>query len=85
MSLKWLVAYLMVLGLAPGSDPLHASSESAKSFPDVDQVATMDHRGLLRIDEAGFVTLGGMIAGQRVTPRTIAVPDQNMVRKQTLE
>lgn len=54
-------------------------------FPDVDRVATMDHRGLLRIDEAGFVTLGGMIAGQNVTPRTIAVPDQNMVRKQTLE
>lgn len=54
-------------------------------FPGVDRTATMDHRGLLRIGEAGFVTIGGMTSGQSVTPGTIAVPGQNMATKQVME
>jgi hypothetical protein len=42
-------------------------------FPDVSRDATMDHRGLLKIGNAGFITLGGMTAGQVVTGSLVRV------------
>jgi hypothetical protein len=42
-------------------------------FPDVSRDATMDHRGLLKIGNAGFITLGGMTAGQVVTGSVVRV------------
>jgi len=45
-------------------------------FPEASRVATMDHRGLLRIGNEGFATVGGMTAGQEVTGRVVAVPIQ---------
>jgi N-acetylneuraminic acid mutarotase len=45
-------------------------------FPQASRTATMDHRGLLKIGSAGFITLGGMTAGQEVTGSVVTVPVQ---------
>ena len=42
-------------------------------FPETSRTATMDHRGLLKIEDAGFITIGGMMAGQVVTRAVVAV------------
>jgi hypothetical protein len=50
-------------------------------FPDASRTATMDHRGLLGIENAGFITIGGMTAGQAVTGSVVAVPHRSLQRK----
>jgi N-acetylneuraminic acid mutarotase len=45
-------------------------------FPESSRTATMDHRGLLKIGNAGFITIGGMTAGQEVTGCVVTVPVQ---------
>ena len=42
-------------------------------FPDTSRTATMDHRGLLKIGNEGFITIGGMTAGQVVTGSVVAI------------
>lgn len=42
-------------------------------FPDTSRTATMDHRGLLKIGDSSFITIGGMTAGQVVTDSVVAV------------
>ena len=42
-------------------------------FPDTSRTATMDHRGLLKIGNEGFITIGGMTAGQVVTDSVVAI------------
>jgi hypothetical protein len=49
-------------------------------FPKVSRAATMDHRGLLRVGDAAFVTIGGMTAGQKVSGRVVEVPAQVLRR-----
>jgi len=43
-------------------------------FPEASRAATMDHRGLLGIGNEGFITIGGMIAGQEVSANVVVVP-----------
>ena len=43
-------------------------------FPNSSRTATMDHRGLLKIGNQGFITIGGMTAGQEVTGSVVAIP-----------
>jgi N-acetylneuraminic acid mutarotase len=45
-----------------------------RRFPETSRTATMDHRGLLKIRDSGFITIGGMTAGQVVTDSVVAVP-----------
>lgn len=47
-------------------------------FAEASRLATMDHRGLLRIGNAGFATIGGMTAGQEVTNQVVTVPLQDL-------
>jgi DNA-binding winged helix-turn-helix (wHTH) protein/Flp pilus assembly protein TadD len=46
-------------------------------FPDSKRLATMDHRGLLKVGDGAFMTIGGMTPGQQVTGRVVArqLPD----------
>jgi hypothetical protein len=53
-------------------------------FPEASRAATMDHRGLVRIGNAGYVTIGGMTAGQAVTGNVVAVPHRALRRKAPL-
>jgi hypothetical protein len=50
-------------------------------FPEASRTATMDHRGLLGIKNAGFITIGGMTAGQEVSGSVVAVPHRPLQRK----
>ena len=70
-----------------GYDGLPADSENSvfawdmasarwQRFPEASRAATMDHRGLLKIGKQGFITIGGMTAGQAVTGDVVAVPRQ---------
>jgi len=47
-------------------------------FAEASRIATMDHRGLLRIGNAGFATVGGMTGGQKVTERVVTVPMRDL-------
>lgn len=40
---------------------------------DTSRTATMDHRGLLKIGNQGFITIGGMTAGQEVTGDVVCI------------
>ena len=48
---------------------LHFSAGSR--IPEASGEATMDHRGLLKIGNEHYITLGGMLAGQEVTDRAV--------------
>jgi len=41
----------------------------------------MDHRGLVGVGNAGFITIGGMTAGQEVSGSVVAVPRRVLRRK----
>ena len=53
---------------------LDTASAQWVRFPEASRTATMDHRGLLKIGAAGFITIGGMTAGQVVTDKVVIIP-----------
>jgi N-acetylneuraminic acid mutarotase len=50
-------------------------------FPKASRPATMDHRGLLRSGNTGFITIGGMTGGQEVSREVIAIPESDLTPK----
>ena len=62
------------------AEPVSAAADRWVRFPNTSRTATMDHRGLLKIGNQGFITIGGMTTGQEVTGSVVAIPRRVLQR-----